>query len=365
VCLIDVSGSTNNSGGRGRGRVDVLKSEDQISKSDEQPQKTKIIILAELEGLSKMFAMYAEKYDLTNVKIKIISFGTTVVDNVTYRVSNNELLFDEFLSNLDKKVAYDGGSTNLMEALNYVQNLQLGPSVLVITTDGQPNTNGNASEICQYMEPYLAGESPFEHVITIGAGSIQENQRCLNGSRYNVFFRETTTNEIREATSLSRISSSGAECNNLFLIALASYAKSGVYCPACRNYDELETAFELYLNGIEKRYQVPLDNGTFAEFSSDVNNMLKNCNAVATVTPYGSYLVTRNRQIAIEDLPLPLNSVVEAIVPSELSGPYYDLYVKQFQIIPTIKIKGTTSEYEIQIKLNYDMQPRMRPVVYM
>ena len=201
--VIDCSGSTDNSRGGGRGTSrGGMDNQTTLSSPTEQP-KTKIIAIAELEGVGTTIAELANKYNMTGTIIYLYSFGSSVFNcilpNSQYKVTTNENLQIELLNILDTLIVYEGGGTALLPALQKVFSMCKQQSMLVIATDGQPNTGGSVEEVCTYMKQELQKDNcPITCVIAIGAGSIQENQHMFVGNRASHVFSQNDSMEERE-----------------------------------------------------------------------------------------------------------------------------------------------------------------------
>ena len=325
ICFVDVSGSTNNTHGSRRGQsrgTDSHTSIESEEKTKDILPKTKIIILAELEGISHMFCSLMLSFNLDGVKVIIRSFGNAVYDCVDFTITSHQEFYDDIIRNLDTFIKYDGGSTALKPALETIGETSLS-TLLVIATDGQPNLGGNSSDVLAYMKPILTDpDSSITSVITIGAGSIQnctEGLRRTSSDRFVVMTRDDGVFDEVVAFFHERPSVAGnTECNNLFLIELSGASKCGMYCPACTDYSELLTAMNDYLtkyiqkiqNDEEQHedYYTVLDDGSHSRLPSSVKLAFENGDKAIIIknAHYGYYLVTRDRQFAVE----PVNQTV-------------------------------------------------------
>ena len=371
--VIDCSGSTDNSRGGGRGTSrGGMDNQTTLSSPTEQP-KTKIIAIAELEGVGTTIAELANKYNMTGTIIYLYSFGSSVFNcilpNSQYKVTTNENLQIELLNILDTLIVYEGGGTALLPALQKVFSMCKQQSMLVIATDGQPNTGGSVEEVCTYMKQELQKDNcPITCVIAIGAGSIQENQHMFVGNRASHVFSQNDSMEERDIIrkTIAGMNDCMRECNNLFLLRLAELAKEGVYCPACTDYSELSTTLQEYFNGTHiAKYKTVLDNNRFGDlpqFVNDTFSTMPEIKAVIVHTPFGYYFITRDRQISV--IPINISNPFEGVVVTNILESFevlllpfdqtFGIYCKNI-IIPT-------PEGNFLVNSDTNGWPRMRKV---
>ena len=361
--VIDCSSSTDNSRGRGRHNQDMLSSS----------TETKVIAIAELEGVSKTIAELANKYNMTGTVIYLYSFGSSVFNcilpNSQYKVTTNENLQNELLNILDTLIVYDGGSTALLPALQKVFSVCKQEAMLVIATDGQPNHEGGVEDVCSYMKQELQKDKCYiTCLIAIGAGSIQEKQHMFVGNRVSHVFSKHDSMEERDIIrkAIAGMGDCMRECNNLFLLRLAELAKDGVYCPACTDYSELSTTLQEYFNGTRiAKYKTVLDNNRFGDLPQFVNhtfNMIPEIKAVIVHTPFGYYFITRDRQISVT--PINISNPVEGVVVTNILESFEVLLLpfdKTFGTCCT-KIVIPTPAGEFKVNCDTNGWPRMRKV---
>lgn len=311
--LVDVSGSTRNlHGARGmrgvRGSTVPDATDTGATESDSVTvPKTKIIILAEIEAVATTISMFADQYDLSRVAIKIDSFGEYIHSCVSGVFGSNAIL-QELLYNLDKHIICDFGSTALLPAIRKVFKNCNETTVLVVATDGHPNSGGNAEETCQELKPVLNDQNcSVKWFLTIGAGSIKDTQHTFsNGRASRIFSRKEHDDEFQTVVLSSRpatgVNNMRSECNNLFLMKLASFAEKGTYCCACTDYSELKTTLSEFFAGLTiHKYRTVLDGGAFGDFDDTVTENLNFPEVLAVIinTSRGYYLVARDRQISL------------------------------------------------------------------
>ena len=366
--IIDCSGSTDNTLRSTRGMA--------TNTTEEPKLQSKIIAIAQLEGISRTIAELTNKYNMTGTAIVLHSFGSSIykclLPNSQYVVTTNENLQNELLNNLDKLIVYDGGGTALLPALREVFSICKLNSMLVIATDGQPNTEGNTETVCIYMKQELQKEScPITCLIAIGAGSIQENQHMFYGNRAShVFSKNDSCDErdkIRKA--IADMNDCHRECNNLFLLNLAELAIEGIYCPACTDYSELSTTLQEYFNGTHvAKYKTILDNNKFGDLLPFVNHTFSTMperKAVIVNTLYGYYFITRDRQISVSPVvPHALDSFTGITIKDIL--PSFEVLLLPFDITfstycTMIRIPTLVGDFEVNCDSNG--YPRMRKVL--
>lgn len=388
---IDTSASTNNVGGRGRGRGSSRGSSDDeddddapvSSAANHHVKKTKIIALAELEGIANFIAHIASEYDMSGITIRISSFGGDTYHSKfgDYVVKNNASL-QEFLDTLDRNIFYDSGDTALLPALQEVYDRTTADgrsTCLVIASDGQPNSHGSVSDVLSVSKEYLRNpKCPIKTVFTIGAGSIEEgSSACRGGKRFETCFRDRdgTSEQYRSA------SNSGGECNNAFLIDLASLAQNGAYFPACTDYSELHTAldeFFAYINRkqmrtvLDKRMR-PVDLATMPQYVTDYffgQDAQKDPTlGVIVKMPHGWYAISNDRQIAIEAIDGCATDFIANVVLPDVMIRTYDNVVntqpgRQNVIITAKTAEPDTKTFMFCALLDAKGRFRMRRVIY-
>jgi len=306
-CAFDVSGSTDNVGSSGRGGVrggSRFDYEDQTIDSTDLTPKTKIIVMAELEGLANVLAILCAKYDLTGIMFSLKSFGSNVFNCLSTELKSNADLL-EIITDLPKHILCDFSSTATLPCLQeFFDSENLESKLLILATDGQPNVpshSGTAPYVLEYVKE-LRKKDRILNIITIGAGSIQE--AC--GATALSFYRGLTVVAQRQAHGSS-------ECNLPFLVDLKNLSSlCGVYLPACRDYTELKKGmsdfvantkvmtFGVFVDGVVSKCEHPdrivecISNG-FCYFSK---------------RPYGDFFVVRDETCSIYQIRLKTESKV-------------------------------------------------------
>jgi hypothetical protein len=330
----------------------TIKNEHALDSADIQ---TKMVIIAELEGLAHYFCALMNRYNLTGIRIKIVSFGKTVLQCYDNIVSSNEHFMND-VRKLDEYVLNDGGSTNLGCALQNIfsttdQNTLLE---LVVLTDGQANNGMSKNEIHEYMRDIC--KTRKVNIVAIGAGNTQKSHMGSNTVTYcgcnklctmsglmsynvngqikneNVMQREYTTDDItRSATCVD------SQCDMEFLIRFVTASKHrGQYIPAYGNYSNLINAIRDYVNDtfVKKnlRYGTLMDNGSIFLLPYHINNQLIKSEEyfIAYVNPIVEwYLFTREWQCKVQfeinDLPFAVTDIIFVDVPLSLKKSHLNI----------------------------------------
>ncbi|HLX54938.1 MAG TPA: hypothetical protein VKR58_13415, partial [Aquella sp.] len=132
IVIIDVSGSTDNAGGSFGTRFAALT-------QSKTKTKTKIIIMAELEGVVNHLVQMMGVYDLTGIQFIVYAFSTLTIKCHRSKIISNENMYDNVLTNLDTHVEYQCGGTDLYMAVKtaFAEVAFTDRIELIIATDGQ------------------------------------------------------------------------------------------------------------------------------------------------------------------------------------------------------------------------------------
>lgn len=295
IVLIDVSGSTDNRSGSSRFATD----DPSDSKSE---TKTKIIIMAELEGIANHLVQMMSIYDLTGVAFMLYAFSTDVEKCTDIKsINSNDAFYSIVVQNLDLIVLYAGASTNLHVAISEVfKSCKDDDKIeLIIATDGRTSDADQTFEL-------LKNQTNF-NLFIIGAGSViagadvnntrgmyvNQIQTTRNGTRYaesTVTVTGTITGSGSGSGTVSKISSS-AECDMDYLQNLAKTSLfKGVYCGAYGTYDDLIKASQEYFAHTCTEYKVKLDNN-LGLLDPRVQEPLRNGSCCFVSTPHGSFVM--------------------------------------------------------------------------
>lgn len=274
--FIDDSGSTNNNWGRGRGRFNTETSTD---------NKTKFIFVAEMEGVVNILNIIHMKYDLTNINLQLKMFSDSV-RTVFDRILSNPCEELEYLSrNFSSLFTPEFSGTHLYRALS--ENLS-DNSMVIIATDGHPSDdNSEGEKCCTLFESY-----PNMTLIMVGAGSVKEQT-----GESSFCYRRGITN--RESF-LAMRQSNYSECNLNFMYNMCASVKESVYCPAFGDYSFLVKNIRNFLNESNEaqKYGVRIETA-ITPYPNEVNECLNSEKDVIYHCQYGSYLITKYFQVAL------------------------------------------------------------------
>ena len=167
---IDVSGSTNNARGRGRGRVGSFQNQ------FDQAVQTKVIYLAEMESISLCMTKLANHFDMEGVHLTLSVFSTNYHQIKKDFLKSSKELYDmaSVLDELSASVMEFGG-TNLTNALEQLfQDHNDENTLFILASDGCPdNKMTSVYQLMNIVKQYKQKEKMLD-VFCIGAGSIQE-----------------------------------------------------------------------------------------------------------------------------------------------------------------------------------------------
>lgn len=351
ICIIiDVSGSTNNSNNRDRFDTDISPINEIIVE-----QKTKIIVLAELEGVANFLCSLMTRFDLTGVNLSIKSFSTNFYDCYRQEIESNMHLFESVIRVFDELIIYECGSTDLHKVLTNVFSLYTEEFQMILATDGQPN---NKKMTFDFLK---STQVPF-NLVVIGAGSIQENisTRYFYMTRNDIgqMERRLIDSTLSRAESdwlqsvVPSISNIVSECDMEYCQSLVELSKThGLYMGAYGDYSNIR---EITLNYIDildifdAKFVVRLGNDlTYLPVS--VSRTLTKYNfAIASVKigdvcnhylyTYIPYTTLRNKQYAIEPLEFLNSEECCAIVPVLDFSDMLETYLTQRTPLKFIKL---------------------------
>ena len=317
LCYIDVSGSTFNTHGRYGTRFS--RHAINININDNRP-KTKIICIAEMECISHLFAIMANKYIFDpNMIIKVYTFSDgiyngAILDNVT----PNSLY--EFANSFPKELMFNSSSTatnlvfdNIVQHLNPEQNV-----LCVLATDGQPNDKQLTLKSVTDLTSRIKSQSLT--MMIIGSGSIS-NETVLPFSRSNLngIIRdiprrlnniennnmETETNSENNPGNNTRIVNSAySECDIDYIRSLLDFFSSkenlfNLYVGAYGDYDDAKKAFIDFFDKTPIVWKAYLlsgkDNNPIicnSSLSEQVEiSYIKKIITTVNIPPYGNYLI--------------------------------------------------------------------------
>jgi len=277
ICfLLDTSGSTNNCGSRGS-RRGIIESKDK-----EEDVITKPIIYAIEEGISNCMNLLANKYNLSEISLKIASFDSDCRICIDKTLSNSNELF-QIANNLDEIVSKKFSSTNMSDAIKFTVNDFTKNTLLILASDGRPdNPSAVLVELDKINENFTKQSKIFD-MFVIGAGSIQEskygnmNISCYRNTRTITEDNQEVIKKMQRQTT--------AECDHYFLNYLIEKSRVGGYSGAYKDYSDLKIGFNSYIEKIndfrpfeDKSFHVKLDNGMIKysdQTQIDIVNLLK------------------------------------------------------------------------------------------
>ena len=276
--LLDMSGSTNNRhGGNGRRRF-------QQNTEDTEPGaqlliQTKIIYLAEEEGLAHIFVELANKYDMTGIKLVLASFSTDcqIVTNII--INSSEELYN-LASQIDSLIIKKFGSTDLTNALQLLFTECNENTLFILASDGCPNDCLSTLTMFNNIVKKYKINNKIIDMFSIGAGSIQES---INGSKNYISCRGNFNLNYTDPEIISRTKSSSSECDQAFLQSLSEKVNGfGAYSGAFGDYSQLVLGFNNFLEKKElgyddKKWFVELDDSLkeLAEKEQQILNNIK------------------------------------------------------------------------------------------
>jgi hypothetical protein len=296
IVLFDVSGSTINIGISRRRETHYI--------DNDIENKTKFILLAELEGLASYLNEMSKIFDLTGVELLIWSFSTSHQKCFQQIIQNNQHLnsiilgFSEFI-NLERQ------GTNLLQVLE-TSFSEINDEInfhLIIVTDGQPEQKLN---VIDFLKTSLKN---FD-ITTIGAGSIKDSIGGQCRYHYNrkigdsVQVNDDIQTEYLSLEKLKQTRFGGSnECDMSFLIDVMTTSKTnGSYCPSYGDYSSLrKSAFEFFesLDFSEKIYpsfRTILDHGLSDKLNKKITNKMMTENQILAKTDFGWYLFKNDKK---------------------------------------------------------------------
>jgi hypothetical protein len=363
ICIVDVSGSTNNQSGRGGRRGMNVPVSDETNNLDETV-KTKPIIIAELEGVAHTLSKLSNSFNLDTM-FEFHSFSSNIHEGIKKQINSKDLY--DISSKLNTCVVTEFGSTHTKNALVKVLTDTSVPTLFIMATDGQPNDITKA-QLIDYMETIKTkfGEIRLDHII-IGAGSIMESGSCIAS-------RTVTRTEGRYNYDDTRVQDY-SECDLTFLHQFVDTSNAiGTYLPAFKDYadlkKELETFVKCVIDDVQmlSGWKVKLDEnvGDLPEQISNALHFVNQNGSVIFNTPFGTYMFTKTSnnlgyQTKITNLP-DLNGYNVVNTPfgtakySELFGQKYD------QNGVHITLKKDTYYLSVPIELDSGGFARMRQI---
>lgn len=240
--IIDVSGSTNDLGGRNRIRGE--QTDNPVTKT-----KTKPVIMAELEGCAIILSYLT--LCTPNSNLYLMSFDSVLNMPDEYPIKLNDL----FLTNLPKLIKYTQGGTHLSCATNKVLEIvskNREDTLIIIITDGQTDDPDETIKSLINISNILNLNEKRLDIFTIGAGSINSSLMSSNrvqppllvGNQRHTYYSHI----IRGGTYHS-----SAQCNIGYLQALTEFKTfrygRGKYSGAYLDYDDLQKACYQFLSG--------------------------------------------------------------------------------------------------------------------
>lgn len=299
IILLDCSFSVISQTRRGGRRWYMNQAESQEGASEEVKKKseTKIIIVAEMEGLMKYLHILHTKYNLTGVKICMYTFSCKCERFYTNILTNPSTELKDLCDNFPTLFNIEGGGTYLAGAIQTIEEEITDNSQLIIATDGQPSDDdAKGTKCCSIISKYQNLS-----LVMIGAGSISDESKKGPLSDTSVIFRRGST----DVEDFNRFrSASYSECNLDFMFNMCLASKESVYAPACERYELLTTAIDDFLNDLViKKYAVVLDD-QIVDVDSEVNRHLNNDFVCLFNHPqFGLYVITQNWQASVSFSP--------------------------------------------------------------
>lgn len=365
IVIIDVSGSTDNAGGSFGTRFAALT-------QSKTKTKTKIIIMAELEGVANHLVQMMGVYDLTGIQFIVYAFSTLTIKCHSSKIISNENMYDDVLTNLDTHVEYQCGGTDLNMAVKtaFAEVAFTDRIELIIATDGQTeNADSTFNE--------LTMKGNF-NLFVIGAGSISDSLESDSSNRRGMYLNQVQSTRngltVKNETPII-MSASSSECNLLYLQQLAQTAPfKGTYCGAYGDYVDMIEASKEYLIVSRIEFKVVLGGGShdspvLGVLDRRIQQPLLEKKSCLIKTSYGYYIMISSDgvngiQMAVE--PVFENDVSLDFLVGEM---IHTLKVKDFEY-ETCFNHQITYDYELSIGnikcklcLSTDKYIRVRPLV--
>lgn len=239
--IIDVSGSTNDLGGRNRVR----------GQQTDIPTvtKTKPVIMAELDGCAIILSYLTLCTPDSN--LYLMSFDSVLNMSDEYPIK----LSDLSLTNLPNLIKYTQGGTHLSCATNKVLEIiskNIDNTLIIIITDGQTDDPDETIKSLINISNILNLNEKRLDIFTIGAGTINTSLTYSNriqppllvGNQRQIYYSHI----MRGGTYHS-----SAQCNMGYLQALTEFKTfrfgRGKYSGAYLDYDDLQKACYQFLSG--------------------------------------------------------------------------------------------------------------------
>ena len=289
---LDVSGSTNNNyGGRNfvRGvrytRFDTSQNTEEMNTPP--PLSTKIIYLAELEGLAHFLAETANRYDMTNIQLNITTFSALCNPGYNLKLESSLQLYN-LAQTLDKKLILDFGSTNLTDAIVKTIEDKTKSTIMVILSDGQPNDRVGVVHSMFHIVEDFKHNGKILHMLSIGAGSIKDassgeqiSSSRRGFTRFSGLHPNIAINQEAYDRYLQSLGSYGSECDKNLLVFVSEFATGiNFYMPACQDYSLIKKGTSDFYDKIEaldddvKLYSIDTDHGTVV-LPEEAQNIMK------------------------------------------------------------------------------------------
>lgn len=357
--IVDVSGSTWNPGGRGGRRSSRSRFSTETQPEEDTLSQTKVIILAELEGIAWHLVNMCNHYNLSGVKLVIYAFSTHVVNCHEKIITSNDEIYEHVVKNLDKIVKYEEKGTDLSLAMTTAFSAFCPDDKveIILATDGQPQDKDS-------VITFLTQTSATFNLFVIGAGSIQES---LGSGRGLCVRRGDRLQCYRNGEEISTdnfvaIDNSYSECDLKYLTDLIVTVKGkGLYVGAYQDYTDLIKASKEYLDVLINWdiFQVKLDK-SLVTLPDNVNQALTNGKSCYLKTQYGDYVYTPDFQLRVK----PIEST---FFMGEIRHPHIKDTTKHDDICDS-SFKGVTrylymSNNELTLDLTENHRLRIRPVI--
>ena len=319
IVLADTSGSTNNSGFRGRfprGSRSATNLTESTNGLDESTTKT--ITIAISEGIAHTFVELANAFDMTGVKLVLGSFDSDYHQSVNAELESSQQLYD-FATKLDSMLVKQFSSTNMTKGLDRAFEDFTKNTLLIIASDGRPDDPTSVlTKLDEISQKFKANSKTFDSFV-IGAGSIQES---VHGSTNICTMRHInrSVDNVSNERMIERIrTNSSAECDHEFLKFMMEKARVGAYSGAYKDYKDLISGFKLFIEQIhtydpykDKAFHVRIGSNLI-KLSDDVQDKIKKLIEIG-----GDYL---NVQFNGEDYILAIANGIEP----------YQIHVKEYR----------------------------------
>jgi hypothetical protein len=345
--LLDCSYSTNNSTEPNRhDHVEMNRNAD-----EEEPIPTPPIIIAELQGISILLMEYLAKYDFTGAIVNFISFSNKF-ECEPFKIVSNKDMHTRLIVQLDNIHEYYQLCTNLDQPLKYVLNNIHKADIdeyshIILATDGQPNN--------KELVYTLLNRKPLQKFLlfVVGAGSIGNSAggesvfSCVKGiinpkdyvqepfksgdNSIGLFgkhlqeisladhlipaliekikaAKETyykNINTLLNTTPTANMTEAECDVNYLKRLIYVPTATAAAYCGSYGNNSTLKKMITEWVNLCLKlnekviTYGIYLDNSMFSAYDQEVSDALLKDNMILIKKPYGSYVITKTWQCAV------------------------------------------------------------------